>query len=167
MNRFGLPALFLLALAGASARAEHASIDLRIFHADPQTGLIKEEASASADEEPPPGGVKPRPLFKVKAQEALVLQFYFTNTYPHGDIKGVTVHYFVVREDKPRQKTLPDLGKGLVTEGRFLMNFKPKCRVGARVVFTITEPGTYLLRVQSENTQSDHEHFAAIDLDVK
>jgi hypothetical protein len=161
-----LAALLALALSGGAARAEHASIDLRVARLDPETGLVKEEVSAFADTEPPQGGVKPRPLLEVKAHDRLALQFYFTNTYPHGETKGVTVAYFVVREEKARQKALPDLTKGVVTRGRFLMNFKPNCRVGARVLFTAPEPGLYLLRVQSENTQSDHEHFAAIDLSV-
>jgi hypothetical protein len=62
---------------------------------------------------------------------------------------------------------LPDLSKGVVTEGRFKSNFKPKCRVGARVAFTIKEPGIYLLRVDTSNTNSDHEHFSAIDVQVE
>ena len=157
-------ALLLLPLA---ARAEHAQIDLRVMRIDPGTGQTAEEANAHADQEPPAGGSEPRPLFKCKAGEPLVLQFFLTNTYPHGDLKDVGVRYYVVREDKPRQKTLPDLSKGTVTDGHFKMNFKPKCRVGARVNFTIKEPGVYLLRVDTANTNSDHEHFSAIDLQVE
>jgi hypothetical protein len=104
---------------------------------------------------------------KVKANDPLVLQFIFINTYPHGDIKDVTVKYFVAPQEKLRQKELPDLTKGVVTQGRFTLNFKPKCRVGARVAFTIRTPGIYLLRIQTANTKSDHEHFAAIDLLVE
>ena len=98
---------------------------------------------------------------------AIVLQWILTNTYPHGENKDVVVHYYVVREEKPRQKLLPDLSRGAVTEGRFKSNFKPKCRVGARVAFTIKEPGVYLLRVETSNTNSDHEHFSAIDVQVE
>jgi hypothetical protein len=79
----------------------------------------------------------------------------------------VTVRYFVVRADKAGQKNVPDLKKGTVTQGRFQMNFKPKCRVGARVTFAVKDPGVYLLRVQTANTNSDHEHFSAIDLQVE
>lgn len=156
----------LLGMAGP-VRAEHASINLTVTRINPEPGAAREDATASSDQEPPPGGAQPRPLFKARAGEPLVFQFYLTNTYPHGEIKGVTVRYFVVREEKPRQKTLPTLGKGVVTRGRFLMNFKPKCMVGARVQFTIDDPGVYLLRVQTEDTQSDHEHFGAIDIEVK
>ena len=37
----------------------------------------------------------------------------------------------------------------------------------ARVSFTLKEPGVYLLRVQTANTKSDHEHFSAIDLQAE
>lgn len=149
------------------ASAEHAKIDLCVLRAEPESGTTTDEATATADQEPPVGGVKARPLFKVKASEPLVLQFIFTNTYPHGEVKDVTVRYFVVREDKAGQKHLPDLEKGTVTQGRFKMNFKPKCRVGARVEFLIKTSGAYLIRVQTTNTNSDHEHFSAIDLLVE
>ena len=116
---------------------------------------------------PPGENVDQRPQFKAKAGEPLALQFILTNTYPHGEKPNVRIRYFVVRETKSKQKTVPDLGDGVVTEGRFTLNYKPKCRVGARQLFTITEPGTYLLRVQTENTDSDHEHFSAIDILVE
>lgn len=160
-------ALLALAALPLAARAEHANIDLRLVRIDPDTGGSIEETTATADQEPPAGGVNPRPLAKVKAGEPLVLQFFLTNTYPHGEIKDVGVRYCVVREEKPRQKLLPDLSRGTVVEGKFKMNFKPKCRVGARVAFTIKQPGTYLLRVETTNTQSDHEHFSAIDVQVE
>ena len=59
------------------------------------------------------------------------------------------------------------MDKNVVAMGQFHSNFKPKCRVGARVAFTVREPGVYLLRVDSFNTNSDHEHFSAIDLQVE
>ncbi len=167
MRYFLIPGLFVLAFVGASARAEHASIDLRIMRVDAQTGKDKDEVSASVHQEPPGEMVDQRPQFKAKAGEPLVLQFIFKNTYPHGEKKDVRVRYFVVRVSKPKQKTVPDLREGVVTQGRFTLNFKPQCRVGARQAFTIKEPGSYLLRLQSENTDSDHEHFSAIDILVE
>jgi hypothetical protein len=62
---------------------------------------------------------------------------------------------------------VPDLKEGVLTQGSFTLNFKPKARVGARVTFKLSKPGVYLLRVQSENTQSDHEHFSAIDVQAE
>jgi hypothetical protein len=151
----------------SSARAEHASIDLRITDHEPGTGRIKGQASAHADEEPPPGGVNARPVLKVKAKDPLDLQFFYTNTYPHGDVADVTIRYFVTKVDKVGQKTVPEPMKNAVIRGSFTLNFKPKARVGARTAFSIAEPGVYLLKVESLNTKSDHEHFSAIDLVVE
>jgi hypothetical protein len=153
-------------LLPAVAVAEHASIKLRILRIDAETGKVREEAEAAADEEPPAGGINPRPMFKAKANEPLMMQFILTNAYPHGELKDVTVRYFLVRADRAGQKVLPDLKQGTVTQGQFKVNLKPKARVGARVAFTIREPGVYLLRVDTLNTKSDHEHFSAIDVQV-
>jgi hypothetical protein len=57
--------------------------------------------------------------------------------------------------------------KEAVAQGTVNMNFKPKCRVGARFNLRIDDPGIYVVRVDTQNTQSDHEHFSAIDLEVK
>jgi len=149
-----------------AARAEHARIDLRVIHLDPETGTEGEAVSAQVDVDPPEGGRNKRPLARVKAGEPLALQFFLTNTYPHGVKKDVAVRYFLVREDKAGQKKVPALGKGTVIEGQFKLNFKPQCRVGSRVACHIDEPGVYLLRVETVNTDSDHEHFSAIDVQV-
>jgi hypothetical protein len=150
-----------------TANAEHAAIKLRVFRVEAESGKTLDEANAVADEEPPAGGINPRAVFKVKSGDPLVMQFILTNAYPHGELKDVTVRYFVARIDKVGQKKLPDLQRGTITEGRFNLNLKPKARVGARVAFTIREPGVYLLRVHTLNTKSDHEHISAIDLLVE
>jgi len=151
----------------AAALAEHANIRLRVLRIDAETGKVRDEADAAADEEPPAGGINPRPMFKAKANEPLMMQFILTNAYPHGELKDVTVRYFLVRADRAGQKTLPDLKQGTVTQGQFKVNLKPRARVGARVAFTIRERGVYLLRVDTLNTKSDHEHFSAIDVQVE
>jgi hypothetical protein len=152
----------------SAVRAEHAAITLRVIRIDPETRAEKDEISTTIVHQEPPGeNVEQRPQFKAKAGEPLVLQFILTNTYPHGEKKDVRIRYFVVRESKAKQKAVPDLREGVVTQGRFTLNYKPKCRVGARQSFTIKEPGVYLLRVQTENTDSDHEHFSAIDIVVE
>src|SRR4051812_4104860 len=161
-----LMACLALAAWPLSSRAEHAEIDLKLIHLDPVRGVERETVTATADQEPPAGGRHERPLATVRAGEPLAQEFFLTNTYPHGVKKDVTVRYYVVREEKRGQKTVPDLSKGTVTEGQFKMNFKPGCRVGARVRFHIKEPGIYLLRVETLNTDSDHEHFSAIDVQV-
>jgi hypothetical protein len=149
-----------LACPASTARAEHAVIKLQVTGADG-----KQESFA--DQEPPAGGIKRRPRLAVKHGEPLVFEFVLTNAYPHKQIEGVVVRYFVVRTGAFGAKELPDLKASAVTEGKVTMNFKPKCRVGARFNVRIDEPGIYLVRVDTQNTQSDHEHFSAIDLEVK
>ncbi len=150
-----------------SVHAEHARIELKVIPHDPVTGAEGEAVTASADTDPPQGGLNKRPVAKVTAGQPLVLQFFLTNTYPHGVKKNVTVRYFVVREEKIGQKEVPSFKDGAVTDGKFKMPFKPACRVGAQVQFHIDKPGIYLLRVETQNTDSDHEHFSAIDIHVE
>src|SRR5437764_14498006 len=97
-----------------SARAEHAEIDLKLLRLAPGTGAEEELAEAHADQDPPAGGRIPRPLGKVKVGETLALQFFFTNTYPHGVKKDVTVRCYVASAEQPGQKNVPDLKEGVV-----------------------------------------------------
>jgi len=152
-----------------SAQAEHAHIELKIISPD-------KTVSATSDRTPPIGGLNRRPLIVVKAGDPLIFEYFLTNVYPHGVLKNVKVRYYIVRIKKKGQKAVPKLpalttARGddarVVTRGEVTMNFKPRCRVGARMPFRIMQPGVYLVRVESANTQSDHEHFSAIDLQVK
>ncbi len=178
------PARPLLVLSAALSlltpplRAEHASIDLTLSGGGQQV-------EAFTDQEPPPGGVQKRPVLTVKAGEPLVFQFFLTNVYPHGLISNVTVRYSVraaaggspegaagkeaqegKQEGRAEPKGPPDAAGVSVTEGSMTLNFKPRCRVGSRVCFKAPPPGRYLVRVDTEGTKSDHEHFSAVDLVV-
>ncbi len=150
-----------------AVQAEHADITLIVARLDVETGKMSGEVKSVADEEPPAGGTIARPQFKAKAGEPLQLQFVYVNTYPHDVHKDVRIRYYVVRTDKIGQKKVPDLARGVVTQGQFQLDFRPKTKVGARTAFTVAEPGVYLLRVESARTKSDHEHFSAIDLVVE
>ncbi len=188
-----LAAAALMLWTADAAHAEHANIDLRIISPD-------SEVSATSDRTPPTGGLMRRPVMVVKAGDPLVFQFFLSNVYPHGVLKGVMVHYYIVRIDKVGQKHVPDLpmlpiaetvaagnksagnksagepslpatavdeDPRLITQGFVTMNFKPRCKVGVRMPFRISRPGVYLVHVESLKTQSDHEHFSAIDLKVE
>jgi hypothetical protein len=152
--------VLVVAMTAPAAWAEHATIKLQVTGSDGRQ-------ESFADQEPPPGGLKRRPRMTVKHGEPLVFEFLLTNSYPHKQIDGVTVRYFVVRTGVFGIKELPDLKTAAVTQGSVGMNFKPKCRVGARFNVRIDGPGIYLVRVDTQNTESDHEHFSAIDLEVK
>jgi hypothetical protein len=153
--------LLLLALALPSlALAEHAKVTLEV-----ESGGRK--ASAFVDQTPPESGKVPRPVLKVKAGEPIKVQWMFQNTYPNKTIKDVVVHFFIAPEAEVGQKDLPVLDDDVVFESAFDMDFKPGARAGGRQTLTITKPGVYLLRVESLKTQSDHEHFSAVDVVVE
>jgi hypothetical protein len=147
------------ALVPTVAWAEHAKIELEVAG---RRGDVR----AHVDQTPPEWGKNPRPVLKVRPNEPVKVQFMLTNIYPHKTLENVVVHFFVVREEKTGQKEIPDLKGDVVVESAFDMDFKPGGKAGQRTTFKIAEPGVYLVRVETRNTQSDHEHFAAIDLVV-
>lgn len=143
-----------------SALAEHAKISLEIKSStDQQTAFV--------DQTPPAVGKNPRPVFKAKAGEPLKIQWYFTNIYPNKTIENVVMHFYIARQGKVGQNELPALGEDVVIETAFEMDFKPGAKSGARSTIRIDQPGVYLVRVESVQTQSDHEHFSAIDLVIE
>ncbi|MHB8522232.1 MAG: hypothetical protein ACYDH9_15945 [Limisphaerales bacterium] len=156
------PALVLLSfcLATTGVRAEHFAITLTV------DGL-GEKQEAYADDAPPPEGLHPRPVFHARAGDPLTWQFFMTNVNPHDELKQVTVRYFLVAEERVGQKEVPAPAKDAVLQGDFLLNFKLKGRVGLKQRFHIDRPGVYLLRVETLNSRSDHEHFSAVDLEIR
>ena len=158
---FALPIWFLVANAGPSL-AEHAKISLDVTSSG-------EQVTAFVDQTPPESGKNPRPVIKVKAGQSIKIQWSLTNVYPHKTLENVVVHFYVAKQQKAGQKPTPDLGveANVVFESAFEMDFKPGAKAGARNTLKIDLPGAYLIRVESRQTGSDHEHFAAIDLVVE
>jgi hypothetical protein len=159
----------LILLPGRPALAEHGTIELKVIAPSREKVAQDQEVSVSAksDEDPPVGGLLKPPVLEVKPDEPLVLQFIMTNLYPHGIIKNMTVRYYVVETDRLGKKPRPELktSKGVVTRGEVTVNFKPKCRVGARLQFRVPKPGLYVVRVETDSHgDRAHEHFSAIDL---
>jgi hypothetical protein len=151
-----------LGLAGAaSAAAEHARITLKI------EGPGGAE-TAFVDQTPPASGKNPRPVARVRAGQLVRYEYLLTNVYPHKTLEGVVVHFFVAPIEAPGQAELPDpTGEGTLLETAFDLDLGPGRNVGGRGRFTAERPGTYLVRVESRQTGSDHEHFSAIDLVVE
>ncbi len=158
-----LATLFLLGIGSTPPVTiiEHSEIELKVETADGRT-------TSFMDQTPPPNGKNPRPVAKAKVGELVHAQYLMTNIYPHKTIKDVVVHFFVAPIDAVGQSELPNLAEkeDVVLETAFDMDFRPGGHAGARASFRISEPGVYLIRVESRNTESDHEHFAAIDLVV-
>jgi hypothetical protein len=148
-------------IVSSPLRAEH--FDIRLLAVGPD-GVTQE---AYADESPPEGGLNPRPVLKARAGDRITVQFIMTNVYPHGAAADAGVHYYIVKESQLGQKNVPGLAQGVVIEGTFTFALKPQARVGTRQHFTIRQPGNYLLRVESQRTQRDHEHFSAIDIQIQ
>jgi hypothetical protein len=146
----------------APSRAEHAKITLDVT-------AKGEPVTAYVDQTPPEHGKNPRPVVKVKAGEPIKINWVLTNVYPNKTLENVVVHFYIAKQQKVGQKPTPDLGDeaNVVMESAFEMDFKPGAKAGARNTLKIDKPGVYLIRVESRQTQSDHEHFAAVDLVVE
>jgi hypothetical protein len=150
----------IMALMSTSwVRAEHAKISLEVATA-------RDQVTAFVDQTPPEWGKNPRPVLKAKVNEMIRINYLLTNVYPHKTLENVVVHFFIAPQKKAGQKELPDLKGDVVMETAFDMDFKPGSKAGQRSTLKITTPGVYLIRIETRNTQSDHEHFAAIDLIV-
>jgi hypothetical protein len=160
IGRFvGACALLFSVLPGL-ARAEH--FDIKLLAAGPNGG----SQESYADQSPPAAGLNPRPVLQARAGDKLTFQFIMTNVYPHGSARNAGVRYYLVREKDVGQKTVPPLENPTI-QGNFTFDLKPKARIGVREQVVISQPGIYLLRVESLRTQRDHEHFAAMDLVVR
>ena len=143
----------------SQVRAEHAKINLDVAAGG-------NNVSAHVDQTPPEWGKNPRPVIKAKVNDPIRIQYLLTNVYPHKTLENVVVHFFIAGQKTVGQKELPDLKGDVVMETAFDMDFKPGSKAGRRSTFKIEAPGVYLIRIETRNTQSDHEHFAAIDLVV-
>ena len=143
------------------APVEHAKITLDVI-------ARGEQKTAFMDQTPPASGKNPRPVVRGKAGEPLQIKWMFTNVYPHKTLNDVVVHFYVVKQAKVGQKELPELNDDtIVVETAFDMDFRPGGKAGGRQTVRIDAPGAYLVRVESRQTGSDHEHFAAIDLVIE
>ncbi len=159
-----LPILVLCAsMGGRLCRAEHFDTQVTV-----QTESSR--ADAFMDTTPPLGGVNKRPIVTVKLNETVRISWHMKSAFPHGVMKGVTIHFFIVREDRIGQKLVPDpAGKAGIVDNQFQMDFAPHANSSGSLKMKLSETGNYLVRVQSEDThqEHDHEHFSAIDLKVQ
>lgn len=166
MRRFSCPLLGIIATtifaAAGAARAEHFEIQLTLSTAAEKT-TSSSDTNTPAQEQ----GFKPRPVCHGKVGEEVVLQFFCASNFPHNAIRNVTIRYYIVPEAKAGQADIPSLDQA-VLQGHFTMDFKPDTgKVGLRQRLHIDKPGTYLVRIGSENSDSDHEHFSATDLVIE
>jgi hypothetical protein len=154
--------LVLSGIPVGAARAEHAKISLDVT-------TSRGQVTAHVDQTPPATGKNPRPVIKARVNERVRVQWMFTNVYPHKTLENVVLHFYVAREEKAGQKSLPDLSddEAADVETAIEMTFKPGSKAGQKSTIRLGRPGVYLVRIESRETQSDHEHFAAVDLVVE
>ncbi len=158
---FSVALIFIVANPGPTW-AEHAKINLDVTTSAGQV-------TAFVDQTPPDHGKNPRPTLRARPGEPVKIQWMMTNVYPHKTLENVVVHFYVAREGTAGQKAAPDLAieANVVLESAIEMDFKPGAKAGARLTLRVDKPGNYLVRIESRQTQSDHEHFAAVDLVVE
>ena len=149
--------LSLRCIPGASA--SHLAMDLTV-DGSPHA------AHAGADTMPPENGKNPRPLVHVRIGDGVKLHWSVKNT-EGTKLDTLLVHVFVVREAQAGQKEVPDPRKGAVWETISATALGPGKETHGEAAVPISEPGTYLVRVESMFTQHTHEHFAAVDLVAK
>src|SRR5215472_13093050 len=111
--------LVLWCLFGAiEAQAHPFAIDLKV-----RAG----KASQTAHAQTAALGVNPkeRGTLTVKAGASLTVTWTMRNTATTATVKNVLVHFFVVKEPKAGQATVPKLNKDVVLESALTLDFKP------------------------------------------
>jgi len=163
MNRWSAAVgIAVAALSGYPAAAEHFDILLTLRSAD---GIV----DAGWDTAPPAGGVRPRPVLAARVGEDLTLEWRLRSEFPHGVMRKVVIRAYAAPQARLGQKEPPPPGAPRLFENTFTADFLPHHAARGSLVFRVTEPGAYLVRLQSEITEAEHghEHFAAVDLKVE
>jgi hypothetical protein len=143
-------------------RADHFMIELKA-QAGENTKTAKTDAAALGQKP------KARGVLHTRAGQDITVKWTLTCTAKNGEFKDVTVHFFVVKEEKVGQLAVPKLEKDVAAESALTMDFKPKDKSDGELTFRIETPGNYLLRLETLNAAGaeGHEHFAALDVVVK
>lgn len=166
MRARSLTPLFLgVLVAGLSslpAGAEHFEITLSV-----QTSQGR--AESGWDTFPPEGGLNPRQSVTAAAGEEVQVEWRLRSEFPHGVMKKVVIRLYVAPEREAGQKAPPLPGTPRVVDNSFTADFLPHHSARGAFRFRAPAPGAYLVRLQSETTQTEHghEHFGAVDLVVR
>lgn len=152
-----------LVLSSSASHAEHFDVMLRV---ETPAGQVQ----SAMDTTPPIGGLNKRPVVKARSGDWVSVHWRMASAFPHGVMKDVTIHFFVVHEAAVGQKPVPNpAGAAGVVDNSLTMDFKPSAAATGAIRLKAGDPGAYLVRVQSENTYQEHghEHFSAVDLIVE
>jgi hypothetical protein len=152
-----------VAVMAPPAGAEHFDILLRVNSGEKQV-------QASMDTTPPIGGVNPRPVLRIKAGDEVRVAWNLKNSSPHGALKAVTIHFFVVHEAQVGQKPVPNpAGQAGIVDTSFTTDMSLGATAAGSARVHLSDRGNYLVRLQSEGTHEEagHEHFSAVDVVVE
>ena len=155
--------LSLSTLCIRRATAEHFDMQLKAVSGDKQV-------QSSMDSTPPIGGVNPRPVLNIAAGGSVKVGWRIRSSSPHGTMKNVTLHLFVVKQSKSGQKPVPDpAGQSGLFDSSFTTDLKFGAISTGSLKLRLTDQGSYLVRIQSEGTHEEagHEHFTAVDVEVQ
>jgi hypothetical protein len=146
-----------------ATRADHLTFEAEV-NVD---GLRKK---CGADISAPGVKAKPREALDVPVGKQITVKWTATHTGTDEALKDVVIHFFVVKEEKAGQATIPKLDRDVLAESALTMDFKPRDKQTGELTFQIDARGVYLLRVESLGAVvgiGGHEDFAALDLIVK
>jgi hypothetical protein len=122
---------------------------------------------AETDTFPPPGGRKPRPVLKAHSGDTIRLRWSVKNPDRSKKIEKLLIHLAIVPEAQVGQKEVPDLRKDAVWQTAIATALEPNHDTHGEIELPVSERGVYLIRVESGFTERDHEHFAAVDLQIE
>lgn len=154
--------IVLNALCATGVRADEFELTLAVQVGD------RHLTTDFTDELPTVGEPHARPVFAAAKGETLLVSWQASNNGSEM-LPDVLVHFFVVKEEKTGQRAVPRLDQSVPHEGALTLDFKPARSARGQFSLHITEPGSYLVRVESQGlaAQRDHECFTALDLVVK
>ena len=108
-------------------------------------------------------------MVEAVAGEDISLEWRMRSEFPHGIMRNVVVRLFVAKEEEIGQKKTPDYNGPTVLNNTVTADFLSHHTARGLLHFRVSEPGSYLVRIESEATikEHGHEHFGAIDLKVE
>jgi hypothetical protein len=139
------------------------------FAIDLEVRAAKASATAHAEAADRRSKPKARGVLEAKAGQQIAVRWKLRRT-AKDVVKDVVVHFYVAREERVGQQTVPDLSKDVAVESALSLDFKPQGTAQGKLSFAIEKPGCYLLRLETIGaavTLDGHEYYAAVDVVIR
>jgi hypothetical protein len=111
-----------------------------------------------------------RHVLRVQAGKPVTVRWTLRSAAGKETVKDIVVHFIVAKEEKVGQQVVPKLDANVAVETALTMDFKPADQAQGELIFTLDQPGCYLVRLETIGAIADstgHEYFAAMDLVVR